>query len=122
MRAIVARRFMAANAKRVDEIAPLYGYDEGLVVYREGRVIRGWIAYKKYWEAAITTLPPGFQVHFDDVGFRFGSDMAFVTARWATSYEDRHGKETQSTGLMTLILVRQPGAWHIVHEHISSIK
>lgn len=120
VRAIVTRRFHASAAKRVAEIAPLYADDESLLVYRQGHVIRGWSAYKKYWESAIADLPLGFQVHFNDVSIQVGSNMAFAAAGWTTIYRDKDGKQVSAKGLMTLVLAEQPHGWHIIHEHISS--
>lgn len=120
VRSIVAMRFRAAQAKTISDIAPLYSDDKNLIVFRQGEVVRGWDAYGHYWESSLTSLPPMFQVRFQDVAIQTTSQMAFATALWTMTYQDKSGKQISKNGLITLVLVDKPGGWHIVHEHISS--
>ena len=120
VRSIVAKRFRVAQAKNVSEIAPLYSDDKNLIVFRQGEVVRGWLAYQHYWESALKSLPPGFELQFQNVDVQTTSEMAFVTTLWTTTYKDQSGQRVSRKGLMTIVLDAKPGGWHIVHEHISS--
>ena len=120
VRAVVEMRFHAAQAKSVSDVARLYADDVNLLVFRQGQVIRSWAAYERYWQSALKDLPPGFQLQFQNVEMHASSEMAYVTALWTTTYNDKSGEQV-ARGLMTLILVNKPGGWHIVHEHISAM-
>jgi ketosteroid isomerase-like protein len=121
VRSIVAKRFRVAQAKNISDIAPLYSDDKNLIVFRQGNVVRGWPAYQRYWESALKSLPPGFELQFQNVDVQTTSEMAFVTTLWTTAYKDQSGQRISKKGLMTIVLAAKPGGWHIVHEHISSI-
>lgn len=120
--AVVTKRFKASEAKQIEEIAALYSHSDDLLIYRSGRITRGWPAYETYWKSAMSHLPTGFQVNFTNVSIRNSAAEGYATAEWTTSYKAEDGHDVVNNGLMTLILDKTPDGWRIVHEHISDKK
>jgi ketosteroid isomerase-like protein len=119
---VVTKRFNATGAKSVAEIADLYLQSDDLVVFRSGRITRGWTAYEAYWERALSRLPKGFQVSFSNVRVTASGDAGWASAEWTTTYQAEDGHRAVGNGLMTLILTKTAAGWRIVHEHISEKK
>ncbi len=120
--AVVTKRFDAAQAQSVDQIADLYLQSDDLVIFREGRIIRGWTAYSTYWRNALSHLPKGFGVKFSNVRVSATKEQGWAAAEWTTTYTDDGKGQVINNGLITLILAKTPQGWRIVHEHISDAK
>lgn len=81
-----------------------------------GRVQHGIAWIRDHYAPSFSPGNPRDSLHFEEVEVRpLGATHALATARYALSREGR----ITSSGPFTLVLVRTPAGWKILHDHTS---
>lgn len=106
-------------AKDLDKLASFYHPD--VTIFEGGGINNGWVDYRDHH---IGPELKGFEnLRFEHtqvvVHILAGDATAYVTSEYALKARVA-GKEVDSGGLETLVLVKSDGAWKIRHSHSSA--
>jgi uncharacterized protein (TIGR02246 family) len=109
----------AAGWNRGDLAAFLatYRHSEDLTFFSGGTVTKGFAAiearYQKRYGTSAATMG---HLRFEEIEIQIlGRDAAFVRGRYRLQLKD-----SEPTGLFTLLLRKSRGRWEIVHDHTST--
>ena len=106
-------------AKDLDRLASFYHPDA--TIFEGGGVNRGWLDYRDHHIGPEIKAYESVQFEHNNVVVHLlvGDETAYVTSEYALKARVA-GKEVDSGGLETLVLVKNGGAWKIRHSHSSA--
>lgn len=110
----------AFNAKSLDRLATLYHPD--VTIFEGGGVNRGWADYRDHHLGPeMAEFQKVSFAHTNVVVTARGADRktAYVTSEYSLKAQLKE-REIDASGLETLILLKEDGAWRIRHSHSSS--
>ena len=110
----------AFNAKSLDRLATLYHPD--VTIFEGGGVNRGWADYRDHHLGPeMAEFQKVSFAHTNIVVTALGADRktAYVTSEYSLKAQMKE-REIDASGLETLILLKEVGAWRIRHSHTSS--
>ena len=106
-------------AKDLDALSSFYHPD--VTIFEGGGVNNGWVDYRDHHIGP--ELKAFENLHFEHrnvaVHVLEGGAVAYVTSEYALKARSA-GREVESGGLETLVLVKSDGAWKIRHSHTSA--
>ena len=106
-------------SKDLDKLASFYHPD--VTIFEGGGVNNGWIDYREHHIGPEMRGFENLQFEHRDVAVHVldGGASAYVTSEYALKARVA-GKDVDSSGLETLVLVKVGGEWRIRHSHTSA--
>lgn len=102
------------NEKNIEGFMEYYWNSEKFTFQSGEKRLHGWDALLSRYKESHSGEKWG-KLDFTDIEIKvLSNDIAYVLGRWKLLYE-----ETAEEGLFTIIFLRMPEGWRIVHDHTS---
>jgi beta-aspartyl-peptidase (threonine type) len=114
IRVILDQQKISWNEENLKGFMEYYWNSEKLTFQSGNKRFHGWEALLSRYEERSSDGKWG-KLDFTDIEIKvLSNDIAYVLGRWQLLYED-----SSEEGLFTIIFLRMPEGWRIVHDHSS---
>jgi beta-aspartyl-peptidase (threonine type) len=111
---ILDQQKISWNDKNIQAFMDFYWNSEKLTFQSGNKRLHGWDALLSRYKENYSKEKWGM-LNFTDIEIKvLSNDMANVLGRWKLTYED-----SSEEGLFTILCLRMPEGWRIVHDHTS---
>ena len=114
IRVILDQQKTSWNEENLKGFMEYYWNSEKLTFQSGNKRFHGWEALLSRYEERSSDGKWG-KLDFTNIEIKvLSNDIAYVLGRWTLMYED-----TSEEGLFTIIFLRMPEGWRIIHDHSS---
>jgi beta-aspartyl-peptidase (threonine type) len=114
IRVILDQQKISWNEESLKGFMEYYWNSEKLTFQSGNKRLHGWEALLSRYEKRHSDGKWG-KLDFTDIEIKvLSNDIAYVLGRWQLLYED-----SSEEGLFTIIFLRMPEGWRIIHDHSS---
>ena len=111
---ILGQQKISWNEENIEEFMEYYWNSEKFTFQSGNKRLHGWDALLSRYKESYSGDKWG-KLDFTDIEIKvLSNDIAYVLGRWQLLYED-----SSEEGLFTVIFLRMPEGWRIVHDHTS---
>jgi len=111
---ILDQQKISWNEKNIEGFMKYYWNSEKFTFQSGNKRLHGWDALLSRYEESYSGEKWG-KLDFTDIEIKvLSNDIGYVLGRWKLLYEDN-----SEEGLFTIIFLRMPEGWRIVHDHTS---
>ena len=111
---ILDKQKISWNEENIEGFMEYYWNSEKFTFQSGEKRLHGWNALLSRYKESYSGGKWG-KLDFTDIEIKvLSNDIAYVLGRWNLQYE-----ETSEEGLFTIIFLRMPEGWRIVHDHTS---
>ncbi|NIM57394.1 MAG: DUF4440 domain-containing protein [Candidatus Aminicenantes bacterium] len=111
---ILDKQKISWNEENIEGFMEYYWNSEKFTFQSGKKRLHGWNALLSRYKESYSGGKWG-KLNFTDIEFKvLSNDIAYVLGRWKLLYE-----ETSEEGLFTIIFLRMPEGWRIIHDHTS---
>ena len=111
---ILGQQKISWNEENIEEFMEYYWNSEKFTFQSGNKRLHGWGALLSRYKESYSEEKWG-KLDFTDIEIKvLSNDIAYVLGRWQLLYED-----SSEEGLFTIIFLRMPEGWRIVHDHTS---
>ncbi|UCC40830.1 MAG: DUF3225 domain-containing protein [Candidatus Aminicenantes bacterium] len=111
---ILDKQKISWNEENIEGFMEYYWNSEKFTFQSGSKRLHGWNALLSRYKVRDSGEKWG-KLDFTDIEIKvLSNDIAYVLGRWQLMYED-----SSEEGLFTIIFLRMPEGWRIVHDHTS---
>ncbi len=111
---ILGQQKISWNEKNIEGFMGYYWNSEKFTFQSGNKRLHGWDALLSRYKESYSGEKWG-KLDFADIEIKvLSNDIAYVLGRWQLLYND-----SSKEGLFTIIFLRMPEGWRIVHDHSS---
>ncbi len=111
---ILDQQKISWNEENIEGFMEYYWNSEKFTFQSGNKRLHGWDALLSRYKESYSGEKWG-KLDFTDIEIKvLSNDIAYVLGRWQLLYED-----SSEEGLFTIIFLRMPEGWRIVHDHTS---
>jgi beta-aspartyl-peptidase (threonine type) len=111
---ILGQQKISWNEENIEGFMEYYWNSEKFTFQSGNKRLHGWDALLSRYKESYSGEKWGI-LEFTDIEIKvLSNDIAYVLGRWQLLYED-----SSEEGLFTIIFLRMPEGWRIVHDHTS---
>ncbi len=111
---ILSQQKVSWNEENIEGFMEYYWNSDKFTFQSGKKRLHGWDALLSRYKESYSEEKWG-KLDFTDIEVKvLSNDIAYVLGRWKLMYED-----ASDEGLFTIIFLRMPDGWRIVHDHTS---
>ncbi len=114
IQAILDQQKISWNDENIEGFMEYYWNSEKFTFQSASKRLHGWDALHSRYKEKYSAEKWGM-LDFTDIEIKvLSNDIAYVLGRWKLTYKD-----SSEEGLFTILLLRMPEGWRIIHDHSS---